>query len=96
LQIHSVEARHAAHIRVMRGQTAWINSTGDLETDTTKYPTYGGATPESNVTQAGYNLTTAGVITPSITYSAADAAASFDEILTVNEVLAIATPLIGA
>jgi hypothetical protein len=96
LQIHSVEGRHAAHVRVMRAQTAWINSTGDLDSDPIKYPTYGGATPESNVTQAGYNLTTAGVITSGVTYSAADAAASFDEILTVSEVLAIATPLIGA
>lgn len=92
LRIHSVEARHAAHIRTMRAQTAWINGNGDLDTQAT----YQGATPESNVTQAGYNLTTAGVITSGVTYSAANAAASFDEILTVSEVLAIATPLIGA
>jgi len=92
LQIHSVEARHAAHIRTMRGQTAWINGTGDLDSNAT----YGGATPESNVTQAGYNLTTANVITSGTTYSATDAAASFDEILTVSEVLAIASPLIGS
>jgi hypothetical protein len=92
LRIHSVEARHAAHIRTMRAQTAWITGSGDLDSQ----PTYQGATPESNVTQAGYNLTTAGVITSGTTYSAANAAASFDEILTVSEVLAIATPLIGA
>lgn len=96
LRIHSVEARHAAHIRTMRAQTAWINGNGDLDSQPTTYPTYGGATPESNVTQAGYNLTTANVITSGTTYSATDAAASFDEILTVSEVLAIATPLIGA
>jgi hypothetical protein len=92
LRIHSVEARHAAHIRYMRGQTPWISGTGDLDSQ----PHYQGATPESNVTQAGYNLTTAGTPTPGVTYSATDAAASFDEILTVNEVLALATPLIGA
>jgi len=92
LRIHSVEARHAAHIRTMRAQTAWINGNGDLDSQ----PTYLGATPESNFTQAGYNLTTAGVITSGVTYSAMDAAASFDEILTVSEVLAIATPFIGA
>jgi len=90
LRIHSVEARHAAHIRTMRSQSAWITGSGDLDSQAT----YQGATPESNVTQAGYNLTTAGVITAGTTYSAANAAASFDEILTVSEVLAIATPLI--
>jgi hypothetical protein len=95
LRIHSVEARHAAHIRYMRGQTAWINGDGDLDSQPAMYPTYGGATPESNVTQAGYNLTTAGVPTAGVTYAAKDAAAAFDEILTPSEVLAIATPLIG-
>ncbi len=92
LRIHSVEARHAAHIRYMRGQTPWISGNGDL--DSQAY--YQGNTPESNVTQAGYNLTTAGTPTPGVTYSATDAAASFDEILTKSEVLALATPLIGA
>ena len=90
LQIHSVEARHAAHIRGMRMQTAWINGNGDLDSQ----PNYQGATPESNTTQAGYNLTTAGIITPGVTYSATDVAAAFDEILTPTEVLALATPLI--
>jgi len=92
LRIHSVEARHAAHIRTMRKQTAWINSDGDLDSAAT----YQGATPENNVKQAGYDLTTAGVITTGVTYSAKDAAAAFDEILTPAEVLVIATPLIGA
>lgn len=92
LRIHSVEARHAAHIRYMRGQTAWISGTGDLDSQ----QNYQGATPESNTTQAGYNLAAPGVPTPNVTYSATDAAAAFDEILTKAEVLAIATPLIGA
>lgn len=83
LQIHSVEARHAAHIRGMRMQTAWINGNGDLDGNAA----YTGATPESNTTQAGFNLTTAGVITPGVTYSATDVAAAFDEILTPAEVL---------
>ncbi|TVT40483.1 ferritin-like domain-containing protein [Hymenobacter setariae] len=83
LRIHSVEARHAAHIRVMRGQTPWINGNGDLDSQ----PAYTGTTPENNVTQAGYNLTSAGVITPGVTYSAADVQAAFDEILTKAEVL---------
>lgn len=83
LRIHSVEARHAAHIRYMRGQTPWISGNGDLDSQ----PHYTGATPENNVTQAGYNLTSAGVITPGVTYSAADVQAAFDEILTKAEVL---------
>lgn len=83
LQIHSVEARHAAHIRGMRKQTAWISGTGDLDTASA----YTGATPESNTTQAGFNLTMAGIITSGVTYSATDVAAAFDEILTKAEVL---------
>lgn len=95
LRIHSVEARHAAHIRYMRGQSPWPVNDGDLDAQySSSY--YGGATPESNTKQAGYDLSTANVITPGVTYSAKDAAAAFDEILTVNEVLALATPLIGA
>lgn len=92
LRIHSVEARHAAHIRTMRGQTPWISGNGDLDSQ----PYYQGATPESNTKQAGYDLTMAGIITPGVTYSATDVAAAFDEILTKAEVLALATPLIGA
>ena len=91
LQIHSVEGRHAAHIRGMRQQTAWISGNGDLD----NMDNYKGATPESNTIQAGYNLTAAGVPTAGVTYSASDAAASFDEILTKAETLALAGPLIG-
>ncbi|MDQ2794621.1 MAG: ferritin-like domain-containing protein [Bacteroidota bacterium] len=83
LRIHSVEARHASHIRYMRNAlnpatTPWITGAGNLDGQ----PHYLGATPESNVTQSGVNITT-GLGT---TYSAADAQASFDEILTVAEV----------
>ena len=83
LRIHSVEARHASHIRYMRSAlnpatTPWITGAGNLDTQ----PHYTGATPESNVTQSGVNLTT-GLGTA---YTAADVAASFDEILTVAEV----------
>lgn len=83
LRIHSVEARHAAHIRYMRSQTPWISGSGDLDSNAA----YTGATPESNVKQAGYDLTAPGVITPGVTYSATDVAAAFDEILTKAEVL---------
>ncbi|GAB3727059.1 hypothetical protein GCM10027594_08900 [Hymenobacter agri] len=87
LRIHSVEARHAAHIRYMRsplnpGSTPWITGGGDLDSNAT----YTGATPESNTTQSGVSLTAANAITAGTTYSQADAAASFDEPLTVAEV----------
>jgi len=79
LQIHSVEARHAAHIRYMRGQSAWVSLNDDVRAD----PAYSGATPESNVMQAGYDLTK-DLGKP---YTAADVAAAFDEPLTPAEVL---------
>ena len=88
LQIHSVEARHASHIRYMRAQTPWISGDGDLDGQNH----YKGATPESNVTQSGVNITTQ----LGTTYTAKDAQASFDEILTPNEVVALVTPIIGA
>jgi hypothetical protein len=106
LQIHSVEARHAAHIRLMRGQAPWVSNSDDLATHpvytnglstgataTTTFtgggssytvPAYSAASPlESNVTQSGVNLTT-GLPTQ---YTAADAAASFDEYLQAAEIL---------
>ncbi|WP_035557516.1 ferritin-like domain-containing protein [Hymenobacter sp. IS2118] len=78
LQIHSVEARHAAHIRYMRGQTPWISGDGDLDGQ----PHYKGAIPESTTTQSNVDITKLGT-----GYSAKDAQASFDEILTKAEVL---------
>ncbi|HEX8656890.1 MAG TPA: ferritin-like domain-containing protein [Hymenobacter sp.] len=79
LQIHSVEARHAAHIRYMRGQSPWVSNDDDVRANAA----YTGATPESNLMQAGYDLTK-DLGTP---YSAADVAAAFDEPLTPAEVL---------
>ena len=89
LQIHSVEARHAAHVRFMRGQTPWISGAGDLDGQ----EHYKGAIPESTTTQSGVDITKLGG-----GYSAKDAQASFDEILTVAEVTAPsrAGGLIGA
>ncbi|WP_046246425.1 ferritin-like domain-containing protein [Hymenobacter terrenus] len=88
LQIHSVEARHAAHIRYMRSQTPWISGTGDLDGDNT----YKGSIPESTIIQSKVDLTKQ----LGSSYAPADAQASFDEILTKAEVLALAGPLIGA
>jgi hypothetical protein len=87
LQIHSVEARHASHIRQMRraaaggGMTAmkpWItgaNDSGVPQVDAV----YKG---EDNVTQAGVNITSLG-------YSANAATEAFDETLSMADVLAI-------
>jgi rubrerythrin len=106
LQIHSVEARHAAHIRTMRSQSPWVSTTDDVATHpvytsgitagstpptsvpaggtTYGIPAYTAPSPvESNVTQSGVNLTTS---LPT-TYSAADAAAAFDEYLQAAEIL---------
>ena len=111
LQIHSVEARHAAKIRTMRGQRAWVNPGDDLAThavygsgvtagsDPSQFniavPLYSAASPtENNTIQSSVPITT-GLGTP---YTAADAAASFDEFLQVAEVLdnSRAGGLIGA
>ncbi len=102
LQIHSVEARHAAKIRAMRGQKAWVNPSDDLAAHPVYtngvtagsnpgqfgvvVPTYDATKPsplESNTTQSGVDIK-AGLAT---TYSASDAAASFDEFLQAAEVL---------
>jgi hypothetical protein len=101
LQIHSVEARHASKIRQMRGQKPWVNPADDAAahptytsgvtgpTSTTTpfgygIPAYTTASPtENNTTQSGVAITTA----LGATYTAADAAASFDEYLQAAEVL---------
>jgi len=89
LQIHSVEARHASHIRQMRkapaggGVTAlkpWItgaNDSGVPQVDAV----YKG---EDNVTQAGVNI-------PGLGVSVSAATESFDEFLVKADVLAIAS-----
>ncbi len=75
LQIHSVEARHAAMIRRLRAEKGWI--TGNTGSPAAVYA------GEDNVTQGGANLTSLG-------YSATIATQAFDEPLTPDKVLAIA------
>ena len=109
LQIHSVEARHAAKIRVMRGQKPWVNPADDAvahptytsgvtgPTSTTSpfgygIPAYDATKPsptESNTSQGATSTQPAVPITTGLgtTYTAADAAASFDEYLQAAEVL---------
>ena len=97
LGIHAVEARHAAKIRYMRavnGQApenkSWIsNATNGNDTGIAAVNgNYGGATPESNVSQAGVTITNIN----GFAISATAAAAAFDEPLTAAEVLALVAP----
>ncbi|KUG06595.1 ferritin-like domain-containing protein [Solirubrum puertoriconensis] len=100
LQIHSVEARHAAHIRMMRRAAAgggaqqfgWITN---KEANGAPDAIYGGGNPvadhpaEDNVSQAGVNLTTLG-------YTAAEVSEAFDEPLDRGTVTTLATPYVRA
>ena len=87
LNIHSVEARHAAHIRQMRranGATTlkpWITGKDSGVDNALVQAIYDG---EENITQGGVNITTLG----SISNNAATEA--FDEPLTKEQVLAVA------
>jgi hypothetical protein len=90
LRIHSVEARHAAHIRYMRRARGanvkpWItgSDTGGIPSIA---PVYAG---EENTTQGGVQIT--GI---SSTVDANDATEAFDEPLTMAQVLAIVDPFI--
>lgn len=100
LQIHSMEARHASHVRMVRRKAGvadapkpWI--TGNIAPIPDVAATYAG---EDNVAQGGTNNTTAGAVTitslpnsatsANVTTSAATEA--FDEPLTMTAVLAIA------
>ncbi|GAB3582791.1 ferritin-like domain-containing protein [Hymenobacter daeguensis] len=53
LQIHSVEARHAAHIRGMRNQLPWPNAADDLATDATYTSGITGTATPSTVVALG-------------------------------------------
>ncbi len=84
LQIHSVEARHAAQVRRMRDEKGWITQS-ENKLPAAFEAVYGGATPESNKVQGGVNL--AGMFA---NFGGDDALTeAFDEPLTMDEVLAI-------
>ena len=96
LQIHSVEARHAAHLREMRrangslvpaGVTVkpWITLNQSGIASTAVQASYDG---EDNVVQAGVTITNIG----GFPISAAAASEAFDEPLTKDQVTAIVTP----
>lgn len=94
LGIHAVEARHAAKIRYMRRMNGHVPTlkpyiTGGNDSGVpAANGNYGGATPESNVVQAGITIT--GINGMSISANAATEA--FDEPLTAQEVLALVAP----
>jgi hypothetical protein len=96
LQIHSVEARHAAHLREMRKMAnllvpagvdvkPWITLNQSGIGTSAVQASYNG---EENVTQAGVMITNIG----GQNISAAAASEAFDEPLTKDQVTAIVTP----
>lgn len=93
LQIHSSEARHAAHIRQMRrarggnasDQKPWITGANDSGIGSVVDPIYAG---EDNKMQAGIDISTLSGVSGKISVSAATQ--SFDEPLTAANVLDIA------
>ncbi|MHA4894924.1 ferritin-like domain-containing protein [Pedobacter sp. PWIIR3] len=101
LQIHSVEARHAAHLRQMvaanvtgaSGLKPWISlGAGGVSNDTgiaAVNAVYEGTIKENNTVQAGITITGIGT-----GVSATAAAECFDEPLTKAEVAAIANQFI--
>ncbi|MGJ1436025.1 ferritin-like domain-containing protein [Sphingobacterium multivorum] len=99
LQIHSVEARHASHIRQMRrargggaaNQKPWITGSNDTGIGAVVDPIYAG---EDNVKQAGVDITSLSGSMGKISTSAATQ--SFDEPLTAEAVLNIAGLFIKA
>jgi len=98
LQIHSVEARHAAHIRYMRRANGSL-SAGNIKPWITLNNSNvdAGSTAVNNLIQSVYNgeevTTQANVnITTVAGLSAAKASESFDEPLTMQQVNAIVAP----
>lgn len=99
LQIHSVEARHASHIRQMRrarggaaaDQKPWITGSNDTGIGAVVDPIYAG---ENNIIQAGVDITSLSGNTGKISSNAATQA--FDEPLSAEAVLKIAGLFIKA
>lgn len=91
LQIHSVEGRHASHIRYMRQSLGvpvkpWI--TGIVSGIDAR--TNGNYAGEDNLVQGGVNITT--LPGDSGNLSTATATESFDEPLTKDQIVALVTP----
>ena len=94
LRIHSVEARHASHIRQLRSMRAmdetirpWITGNSTSGIGAAVQPNYEG---EQNTNQGGLEIV--GINGFDISYD--DATEAFDEILTMDQVLTIVGPFI--
>lgn len=91
LNIHSVEARHASHLRLMRRMRGvnikpWITGANDTGVPQVAASFAG----EDNKVQAGIDITSFNGVGAKISLNAATE--SFDEPLTKDQVLAIVTP----
>ena len=100
LRIHSVEARHASHLREMRSRYGgalipagitvqpWITLDQSGIASSAVQPSYNG---EALTTQAGVNI----ININGFAITAEDASEAFDEPLTMEQVLAIASPFLA-
>ena len=88
LAIHSVEARHAAEVRRLRGKKAWITGSGPDDVPTFLQAIYAG---EDVTTQGAVNVAAA----VATTGGAEAASQAFDEPLTAAQVTAIVTPFLA-
>jgi hypothetical protein len=84
LAIHSVEARHAAEVRRLRGKKGWITGSTLDDVPTFLQAVYGG---EEVTTQGTVNVATA----IATTGGGEAASQAFDEPLTTAQVTAIVT-----
>ena len=93
LQIHAVEAAHAANVRYMRGQKGWITG-GTAAMQGLPAVLNGNYAGEDNVTQGGVNLASAlvGNASLKIPITMDMITESFDEPLTKEQVLALVAP----
>ena len=89
LAIHSVEARHAAQVRRMRGKKGWISGASREDLPAFTQGIYDG---EDNVSQGGATITSL----PNASANGGTTAATeaFDEPLTMAQVVAIVTPFL--
>lgn len=90
LSIHSVEARHAAEVRRLRGKKAWISGSSRDDLPAFTQGIYAG---ENNESQGGLMLSSL----PGYSANGGTTAATeaFDEQLTKAEVTAIITPFLA-
>lgn len=88
LAIHSVEARHAAEVRRLRGNNGWITGSSRDDLPSFSQPTYDG---EDNTTHGAVNVTAL-----ASGFGGVDSATeAFDEPLTMAQVTSIITPFLA-